>query len=211
MSMKILHMELGPIGTNCYIVYDDSTKEAMVIDPAWNYAKIDKVLTDQELDLKFVFLTHGHADHIGALQEIRNKRDVPVYVSKGDSFLIQNSANNLSEFMGKKIECASPEFTVSDDDTIKLSTLTFTVLETPGHTPGGVCLYGEGVVFSGDTLFQYSIGRTDFSGGSYDQLINSIEEKLMVLPDETVVLPGHGPATTIGEERRINPFLSGRG
>ena len=107
--MKIVSMQLGPIETNCYIVYDEVSKEAMVIDPAWDYEAIDKALTDRGLQLKFVFLTHGHADHIGALQELRNKKDVPVYVGKGDSFLIQNSANNLSMFMGKRIECASPE------------------------------------------------------------------------------------------------------
>ena len=209
--MKIVSMQLGPIETNCYIVYDEVSKEAMVIDPAWDYEAIDKALTDRGLQLKFVFLTHGHADHIGALQELRNKKDVPVYVGKGDSFLIQNSANNLSMFMGKRIECASPEFTVADGDKIQLGSTTFTALETPGHTPGGISLYGGNVVFSGDTLFQYSIGRTDFSGGSYEQLIKSIEDKLMPLPDDTVVLPGHGPATTIGDERRVNPFLSGRG
>lgn len=209
--MKILHLELGPIGTNCYIVYDETSKEAMLIDPAWDYEQIDKTLRDHGLTLKFVFLTHGHADHIGALQEVRNKKDVPVYVGKGDSFLIQNSANNLSAFMGKKIECTSPEFTVSDGDSITLGSLSFTVYETPGHTPGGVCLYGEGVVFAGDTLFRYSIGRTDFSGGSYQQLIDSIEQKLMVLPEDTIVLPGHGPSTTIGDEKARNPFLGGRG
>ncbi len=209
--MKIVSMQLGPIETNCYIVYDEVSKEAMVIDPAWDYEAIDKALTDRGLQLKFVFLTHGHADHIGALQELRNKKDVPVYVGKGDSFLIQNSANNLSMFMGKRIECASPEFTVADGDKIQLGSTTFTALETPGHTPGGISLYGGNVVFSGDTLFQYSIGRTDFSGGSYEQLIKSIEDKLMPLPDDTVVLPGHGPSTTIGDERRVNPFLSGRG
>ena len=101
--------------------------------------------------------------------------------------------------------------TVADGDKIQLGSTTFTALETPGHTPGGISLYGGNVVFSGDTLFQYSIGRTDFSGGSYEQLIKSIEDKLMPLPDDTVVLPGHGPSTTIGDERRVNPFLSGRG
>lgn len=209
--MKIISMQLGPIETNCYIVYDEVTKEAMVIDPAWDYPTIDKALTEYDLKLTKIFLTHGHADHIGALQELRNYKDVPVYISKGDSALIQNSTNNLSMFMGKKIECTSPEFTLKDGDTISVGSTEFTVFETPGHTAGGVCLYGGGVVFSGDTLFQYSIGRTDFYGGSYEQLINSVQTKLMPLPDDTVVLPGHGPATTIGDERRLNPYLEGRG
>jgi len=209
--MKILTMQLGPIETNCYIVYDEDTREAMVIDPAWDYERIDKALTDHDLTIKKIFLTHGHADHIGALQELRNHKNVPVYVSKKDSGLIQNSKNNLSMFMGKKIECASPEYTVSDGVTIRVGSTVFTVYETPGHTPGGVCLYGGGVVFSGDTLFQYSIGRTDLYGGSYEQLIASIETKLIPLPDDTIVLPGHGPSTTIGDERHGNPYLEGRG
>lgn len=111
--------------------------------------------------------------------------------------------------MGKPIECESPDYIVHDGDTITLGTLTFTAYETPGHTPGGISLYGEGVVFSGDTLFQYSIGRTDLYGGSAATLLDSINTKLMALPDETVVLPGHGPATTIGKERLNNPFLDG--
>jgi hydroxyacylglutathione hydrolase len=209
--MKIIPMQLGPIETNCYIVFDETTKDAMVIDPAWDYPAIDRALSKYELKLRLIYLTHGHADHIGALQELREKKLVPVYIGEKDSFLIQNSANNLSLFMGKTIECTSAEYNVKEGDTITVGPMQFKVLETPGHTPGGTCLYGDGVVFSGDTLFQYSIGRTDFSGGSYETLLDSIEQKLMTLPDDTVVAPGHGPTTTIGTERRCNPYVGGRG
>lgn len=166
MSMQYMSMVLGPVMTNCYIVYDSETRDAMVIDPAWNYRKIDQALQDNQLHLQFIFLTHGHADHIGALQELRNYKNVPVYVGKGDVDLISNSRNNLSMFMGKEIKCESPDYVVTDGETITLGHLKFTALETPGHTPGGISLYGEGVVFSGDTLFRYSVGRTDLYGGS---------------------------------------------
>ncbi len=209
MSMQYMSMVLGPVMTNCYIVYDSETRDAMVIDPAWNYRKIDQALQDNQLHLQFIFLTHGHADHIGALQELRNYKNVPVYVGKGDVDLISNSRNNLSMFMGKEIKCESPDYVVTDGEIITLGHLKFTALETPGHTPGGISLYGEGVVFSGDTLFRYSVGRTDLYGGSAKTLIDSINTKLMPLPDDTVVLPGHGPSSTIGEERRGNPYLDG--
>lgn len=209
MSMQYMSMVLGPVMTNCYIVYDSETRDAMVIDPAWNYRKIDQALQDNQLHLQFIFLTHGHADHIGALQELRNYKNVPVYVGKGDVDLISNSRNNLSMFMGKEIKCESPDYVVTDGEIITLGHLKFTALETPGHTPGGISLYGERVVFSGDTLFRYSVGRTDLYGGSAKTLIDSINTKLMPLPDDTVVLPGHGPSSTIGEERRGNPYLDG--
>ena len=163
MSMKYISMELGPIMTNCYIVYDTDTKEAMVVDPAWDYPAIDNPMTGHGLTLKFIFLTHGHADHIGALQELRQRKNVPVYVGAGDADLISNSHNNLSLFMGQAIECTSADHLVKDGDELTLGHLHFTVLET----------------------------------------------KLMTLPDNTLVLPGHGPATSIGDERRGNPFLDG--
>ena len=207
--IKYMTMMLGPIMTNCYVVYDSETKDAMVVDPAWSCGKILQALEDHQLKLKFIFLTHGHADHIGALQELRNSTGVPVYIGAGDKDLISNSHNNLSLFMGKPIECDSPDYIAHDGDVIELGNLRFTVLETPGHTPGGLSLFGEGVVFSGDTLFRYSVGRTDLYGGSSKVLLKSILDKLMVLPKETVVLPGHGPASTIGEELRGNPYLDG--
>lgn len=209
MSMKYMTMVLGPVMTNCYIVYDSDTKDAMVIDPAWDYKKIDQALRDHGLTLKLIFLTHGHADHIGALQELRQKKNVPVYVGEGDKGLITNSHNNLSMFMGAPIVCDSADYIAHDGDIITVGNLKFKVLETPGHTPGGLSLYGNGVVFAGDTLFRYSVGRTDLYGGDTATLIQSVNDKLMTLPDDTVVLPGHGPSSLIGDEWRNNPFLTG--
>ena len=179
MAIQYKTLPLGPLETNCYIVYDDVEKEALLIDPAWDYERIDKALDVLGVTLRFVFLTHGHADHIGALQEVRNHKDVPVYIGKGDVDLIANSRNNLSMFLGKEIVITSPEHIVTDGEVINFAGVPFKVIETPGHTPGGLCLYGAGLLFAGDTLFRCSVGRTDFYGGDSHVLVSSIEEKLM--------------------------------
>ncbi len=211
--MQIIHMELGPLGTNCYIVIDETTKKAGVIDPAYHGGFIKEQLDKQGLSLEAILLTHGHADHIGGLEELRRLTGAPVYIGEGDLSLISNSRMNLSLFMGKEIVCQSPEHILHDGDEITIGSMVLQVLATPGHSKGGVCFYDKEaqVLFSGDTLFRCSIGRTDLYGGFYEQLLESIQEKLMVLPDSVQVYPGHGPSTDIGTERRCNPYVEGRG
>ena len=208
--MNLIQRELGPIGTNAYIVYDE-TKEAMIIDPAGDCPRILQDLREKNLQPKLIVLTHGHADHIGALQDLRKATGIPVYVGEGDKAMLQDVKTNLSQFMGSSIICDLPEYVMHDGDMITVGNMSFQVMTTPGHTKGGICLYGEGVVFVGDTLFQGSIGRTDLYGGYYEELLKSIDTKLMVLPDDVKVYPGHGPSTTIGIEKKYNPFVNGRG
>ena len=201
---------VGPFASNCCIVGSEATKEGMIIDPGDEAKQILKAVEDLGLDIKFIVLTHTHIDHIGALKEVREATGAEVCVHADDARSISGPGNRLISLMIPGISYSAPsapDRLLKGEDSIDVGDLHFLVLHTPGHSPGGICLLGEGVVFSGDTLFNYSIGRTDIPGGSYNQLMNGIHTKLMVLPDNTVVCPGHGPDTTIGAERRGNPFL----
>lgn len=205
--MQIVSLEVGDLGTNCYIVADEKTGKAGVIDPGGNAAGILAIIREKQLDVAAIINTHAHADHMLANGAIQAATQAPICMHETDAEFLQDKHANLSAFVGREVTFAMPQRLLYDGDVIKIGGLQFTVLHTPGHTPGGISLYCDDVVFVGDTLFAESIGRTDFPGGSYKQLIHSIKTKLMVLPDETRVLPGHGPETTIGWERRRNPFL----
>ncbi len=205
--MKLLRMPLGALGTNCYIVVDETSKRALVVDPGGEGERVLEIVKKEELVLDKVILTHGHADHIGGVQTIIDEIPCDVYIAKGDEPFLTDGDLNLSAFMGQSITVKKKPVLIQENDIITCGDISFKVIETPGHTPGGVCFYGHGIVLAGDTLFQGSVGRTDFPQGSMQQLITGIKEKLFVLPDETVVYPGHGPETTIGEEKRGNPFI----
>ena len=190
---------VGPYASNCYIVGSDSSKEGILIDAGDEADKILSNVEELELKIKYLVLTHGHIDHIGALEKVREATGALVAVHTDDARFIQEQLPNV----------APPDKLLNGGDNIDFAEGSFLVIHTPGHSPGSICLLGHGVLFSGDTLFNYGIGRYDTPGGSYAQIMNSIHAKLMVLPSETVVYPGHGPETTIGDEHQGNPFLRG--
>lgn len=205
--MKIIKMEVGALGTNCYILYCEQTREGLVIDPGGNGEEILALIRRENIKVLFVVNTHGHADHIAANDIISNDTGAVVCVHEEDAPMLISSQSNLSAFIGMPMECQPAQRLLKEGDIIHFGNIEMKVLHTPGHTPGGICLLIDDILIAGDTLFAQSIGRTDFPGGSYSQLIENIKNKLMVLPEHVKVLPGHGPDTTIGDERNMNPFI----
>ncbi len=195
------------IAANCYIVADENTREGMIIDPGEEPDRVVRRIEELGIDVKYIVLTHGHPDHIGGVKGVKE-------VTEGEILIHENEAGRLDSsgrrggFGFPMGETTPADRTLKGGESLDIGKLHFTVLHTPGHSPGGICLYGEGVVFSGDTLFNFGIGRYDFPGSSGRQLMDSIHTKLMVLPDSTAVYPGHGPETTIGREKQGNPFLN---
>ncbi len=205
--MKIIAMEVGVIGTNCYLVINEEQKTGVVVDPGGDADQILEKIKQKGITIEAIFLTHGHSDHIMAVDEVREATGAKVYISEADADMLTKASSNLSVYMGAGREFKATDEFLVDGETITAAGLKFQVVATPGHTKGGVCLLCGDTVFCGDTIFSESIGRTDLPGGSYSQILHSIKTKIMVLPDEMKLLPGHGPATTIGWERRRNPFL----
>ena len=204
--MIVEKLVVGPFDTNCYIVGSESNREGMIVDPGDKAKEILKKVEDLQLDIKLIALTHGHIDHIGALKKIKEATGAEVAIHADDAGSLRKQPLTIMLGLFYPIP-PPPDRLLKDGDSIEVGDLHFTVLHTPGHTPGGICLLGEGVVFSGDTLFNYSVGRADLPGGNESRLMNSIQTRLMTLPDETIVYPGHGPDTTIGAERKGNPYL----
>ena len=195
--------------TNCFIVGDDATKEAIVIDPGGEAGRIVQEIKNLGVEVKAVVNTHAHVDHIGALKEIKNTFNAEIMLHNLELPILQ-TASRMGRLFGVSIEePPEPDRFLADGDQVSCGSLTLTVIETPGHSPGGISLVtSDGqYCFAGDTLFAGSIGRTDLPGGDYHTLIQSIKTRLIPLGDDVKVLPGHGPATTMGNERRYNPFL----
>jgi len=204
----IKKLVVGPFMSNCYIVGSEAAKGGMVIDPGADAKQILRAVDEMALDIKVLVLTHGHIDHVGALKEMKEATGAEVAIHVDEAGALQKQGRSLSTLFGLVYPSPPPPDTLlKDGDSIDIGDLSFTVLHTPGHSAGGICLCGHGVVFSGDTLFNNGIGRTDLPGGSYGSLLDAINTKLMVLPDDTIVYPGHGPDSTIGAERQANPFL----
>lgn len=208
-KMKVERMVLGQIQTNCYFAINEATKETIVIDPADRPDSVLRKAVDEGLTLKAIFLTHGHADHMLGVPELKAKLGIPVYACEAEKALLADPAQNLSPALFRKSVSFAADVWVKDGQELEVAGMKFRVYGTPGHTPGGCCYYSAeaGVLFSGDTLFAGSVGRTDFPGGSMSALVRGIKEKLTPLPDETKVYPGHMEESTIGAERRYNPYL----
>jgi glyoxylase-like metal-dependent hydrolase (beta-lactamase superfamily II) len=201
-------LEIAPFGTNCYLVASEQTLDAMVIDPAGDAARILSNIRELDFKISLIVATHTHPDHIGAAGYIVEHTGASFAVHIAEAEIMQHyDFSQFSAFDPNFKPPPPPGRLLKDGDFLVIGDLKFQVLHTPGHSPGGICLAGHGVVFSGDALFSMSIGRTDGPGGDYNLLTHSIRAKLLVLPEQTVVLPGHGPKTTIGRERQDNPFL----
>lgn len=205
--MILERLEVGSFASNCYLVACPETKQAIIIDPGAEGKLIIKRVKELGLKVKYIINTHAHIDHIGANGDVKEAFNVPILVHEAEASMYQSPQASFALFMGKS-KMAPPDQTLKEGDLIELGTLSIKVLDTPGHTAGGICLDINGVLFCGDTLFNSSIGRTDLPGGSYRQILKSIREKILIYPDNTKVFPGHGPPTTVGDERRYNPFLS---
>jgi glyoxylase-like metal-dependent hydrolase (beta-lactamase superfamily II) len=208
--MQLARLVVGPLQVNCYIVFDEKTREAIVIDPGDDARDILTLVKDKGLKVKYLVNTHAHFDHVGANKDLKTATGAELLIHEGDSALLGATANQARMFGMTTNSSPKADRYVKHGDVITAGDVSLTVLHTPGHSAGGISLVGNGVVFTGDALFAGSIGRTDLMGGDLMTLITAIKEHLMTLPDDTVVLSGHGPQSTIGEERAENPFLNAR-
>jgi hydroxyacylglutathione hydrolase len=202
-------LPVGPLQCNCSIMGDETTYEGMVIDPGDDIAEILALIRKHNLQIKQIVITHAHIDHVGGAMKLRAATGAPILLNHNDYTLLK-----MLDLQADWVGMAAPgkvdiDHSIGESDTIRAGSLLANVIHTPGHSEGSICLHfaAENKLIAGDTLFAGSIGRTDLPGGSFDKIISSLHEKVLALPDETLVVPGHGPVTTIGEERDSNPFL----
>ncbi len=203
--MIVKSITVGPLEVNTFIIGDPDSREALLIDPGDEPDRIIDLLRSEDLGLKQIICTHAHFDHVGAIPEIKKETGAAILIHK-DEAEIYEAARDMAAFWGYDIDpLPAPDGFLKEGDSVSIGDLSFMVIHTPGHSPGGLCLYGNGVVITGDTLFAGSVGRTDFPGGDINKLKESFR-RLMELPDDTEVLPGHGPRSAIGIEKRENFF-----
>lgn len=208
MAIEVERLSVGIILTNCYLVRCSADGEAVVIDPGAEGEKILAVAEKKKLRLRYIINTHGHGDHIGANRYMKEQTGAEILIHAADAPLLLSARDNLSTWIPGGITSPPADRLLTDGDTIVCGETVFRVLSTPGHTPGSISLVTPGLAFTGDALFKESIGRTDFPGGSLIDLLTGIRENLFTLPEDTVVYPGHGPATTIGHEQLYNTFFN---
>lgn len=191
--------------TNCYIIVDENTKETMVIDPAGEYEKIEEMLKTLDAKVKYIVLTHCHGDHIGAVNQLKHNMGGRVLIHMLEEDGLNNASVNMTEYIGVKNDYIEVDARVNDNDLIHIGEIEFKIIHTPGHTKGGICIYCKEhkLLFSGDTIFRRTWGRTDLPTGSFVDIIHSITNKLMILPEDTIIYPGHGKSTMVKEEEPI--------
>lgn len=206
--MEILKMELGKLGANCYFVYDKDNRTGIIIDPGGNYEDILEKISQLNIDVKAVLLTHGHCDHIGAVKQLKENLNIGVYIHAEDLEMLEDNEKNLSELLRLGDIRVSDSKKLVDGEILNFGNIKIEVLHTPGHTKGSVSFLIGDAIFTGDTLFRQSIGRTDFPGGSYSEIENSIVNKLYKLNDSFIVYPGHGSESSIGYEKKHNSFFN---
>ena len=207
--MNVISMSVGRLSANSYILYDEAKGEAVVIDPGGDGEAIFSQVASRRLQVNYILLTHGHVDHIDAVGWLKDKTGAEIAIHREDAPCLTDIFKNLSFSMGMESLQPQADLLLEHGDRIKVGDIDLQVIHTPGHSLGSISLLGNGVVFTGDTLFKGSIGRTDLLGGNMNQILNSIKERLLVLEYKVVVYPGHGSKTTIGAERLTNPFLEG--
>ena len=200
-------LEVGPIMANCFIVGCEETKQAAVIDPGDEADRILMTLAQHALVVKYLINTHSHFDHVSANKRMKEVTGAPLAIHPDDAPMLAELSRSAMMFGLSAENSPEPDILLKDGDEISFGNISFKIIHTPGHSQGGICLYTKGHLFAGDTLFAGSIGRTDLPGGNYDSLISNIKNKLLVLDEDTIVYTGHGPETTIGNEKRMNPFL----
>ena len=206
--MIIKCIVVGPLENNCFIIADENTKEALLIDPGDEPDRISDIIAENNLKVKYIVCTHAHFDHVGAIPELKNETGAKIVIHRDELNIYKHTKDQAAVLWGYELDpLPDPDVFVSDGDMLEIGNIKLETIHTPGHSPGGICLSGEGIVITGDTLFAGSVGRTDLFGGDIDMLKKSFK-RLMALPDNTRVLAGHGPQSTIGKERISNFFSS---